>query len=146
MQAFHFRLERVLVWRRQEQRREEARLEALNGALRALEAEAAAVPKRRADALEALAHAESVTGADLAALELHRQWAIREAKRLAQEIAETRRSLTAQEIKLAEARRRVKLVERLKERRLETWRLESDKEMEVLAGEFAVMEWRRRHS
>ena len=44
-----------------------------------------------------------------------------------------------------EAERKVRLVERLKERRYKSWTDEANRQLEELAGESAIAGWRRDH-
>jgi len=56
---------------------------------------------------------------------------------------ELRQSITAQNCCVAEARRGVKLVERLKERKYDAWKTEAAHEIDELAAESAIAQWRR---
>jgi flagellar export protein FliJ len=143
MPAFHFRLERVLTWRRTELRIAEAQLERLQGELRAIEAAAEAVPRRLEAAQNSVTQSGSVRGSDLASIETFRQWSLREGRRLAACAVEARKAIAKQTDAVVLARRGVKLVERLKERRRDAWKADADHELEAMAGEFAVSQWRR---
>ena len=143
MKAFQFRLEHALAWRRTRLAAEEARLERLRAGLRAvLEARLAALRTRVEEQARA-GLAESVSGAELAAVDAVRRWSLAEAVRLASRAAEMQRDIAALERALLEARRGVRLLERLRERRLRTWRQDAERELEELAGESAIAQWRR---
>ncbi len=146
MQAFRFRLERVLAWRGQELARDEAALERLRTALRDTQADAQRLPMRLAEARLLLAASGSIRGSDVASLESHRLWAKRETARLSARAADLAKAIEGQERATALARTRVKALERLKERFRANWTAEFDRELELLAGEFSVGQWRRAHA
>lgn len=143
MKSFRFRLEHVLSWRGTQLSLAEARVEFLTGSLRATDEAIVAVVAGRASAQVTLGPAAMVSGADLGVLEASRVWAIREEKRLTARITELQQSLEVQNRCVVEARRGVKLVERLKERKYEGWKAEADREIDELAAESAIAQWRR---
>ncbi len=145
MRAFRFRLERVLTWRGTELTLAEAKAEQLLSSLRATQEAIAQLAVRRASAHAIVGGAALISGADLSRLESARIWAIREAQKLAARKFELEQAIDAQNRRVAEARRAVKLVERLKERQHGKWKAEADHEIEELAGESAIAQWRRLH-
>jgi hypothetical protein len=143
MGRFQFRLERVLAWRRTALSLEQARLEALNTQLRGIEAARIDLIRRRQELQRRVATAPSVNGEDLAALDTFRSWAAREEVGLMAKAADLHRAIVAQSAKTVEADRAVRLIERLRERRLEAWTADQERALEELAGESAVAQWRR---
>ncbi|SPE37957.1 conserved hypothetical protein [Candidatus Sulfopaludibacter sp. SbA3] len=143
MKPFRFSLERVLAWRQNQLGLEEARLEQLRGQLAATEQTRRWVLERRVTEQTAVAQSTNVAGEQLMSLERLRVWTLREEGRLTARMAEMARAIQVQEGAVNEARRRVRLVERLKERKHENWRVETDRELDTMAGEFAVAQWRR---
>ena len=143
MQAFRFSLERVLSWRRKQLDLEEARLEQLRALLASTELARTQALQGRVTEQVAVATAPTVLGQRVEGLESLRVWTLREEDRLTTRMSEISRAIEAQARNVAEARRRVRLVERLKERKLQAWQTEYDREIETLAGEFAVAQWRR---
>ncbi len=143
MKAFKFRLERVLSWRGTELAIAEAKAEQLLSGLRSAEEKLVQLSASRVSALAALAQAASVSGTELGVLETTRIWAIREEQRLTARKLELLKSIEEQERRVAEARRAVKLVERLRERRYDKWQAETAHELEELSGESAIAQWRR---
>jgi hypothetical protein len=135
MKAFHFSSERVLNWRRLQLEIEENKFKQQAAAL-------AAVDRARAE-LEAQAIGSevqvrawaSVSGRDLAALAGLRLYVRKESARLATLRSQCRRTLDVAQQALLEARRRCRLLERLKERRFAEWRLAAGREVEQLAAE-----------
>lgn len=144
MSPFRFRLERALGWRRTELSREETRLEHLEAELHSVGMAVMTVRERRSGAQHAVADAAVVHGSDLASLEVFRMWALSEEARLARRGAELRKDIAQQKLAVTQARSRVRLLERLRERRHDEWKEEAGRELEALAGESAIAQWRRR--
>jgi len=141
MSAFRFPLEKVLDWRRSELELAELKFQQLTAAL-------AAVDKARAELETAGIRAEilvrdwsPVCGRDLAALGSFRLHVRKKDAELAARRAECAASVAAGRSAMLEARRRFRLLERLKERRLEDWRAARDREMENLASESYLARW-----
>jgi hypothetical protein len=143
MKPFQFRLERVLTWRGMQLALAEAKVEQLIAGLRTTEAAIAELVQLRAAAQSSLGRAAQLSGANLKTLEMSRIWTIREEKKLAAQKTGLQQSIEAQNRCVAEARRGVKLVERLKEQRYVKWKAEDEHELADLAAESAVSQWRR---
>jgi hypothetical protein len=136
MKRFLFPLDRVLRFRRLEMERVEARLSELAGRARG---ERRTADQRRAEALqsgEQLAARRELRGADfhitrhwLHRLEAERNQALAASEKLLQQ---HREGLAA----LIEARRKVKLLETLRRRKLEAHQLSAAKQWEAQATEF----------
>jgi hypothetical protein len=85
-----------------------------------------------------------VTGRDLEALGGFRlQVKVREA-RMALERAAQVKKLEAREAAMLEARRRLRLLERLQERRAGEWRAAENRTLETVASETYLAQWNRR--
>ena len=82
-------------------------------------------------------------GSDLAGFASARRWAQQEHKRLQANLAGCHRSIELRKASLMEAQRKVRLLERLKERRKATWTHEQNRVLEELAAESAIGSWRR---
>jgi hypothetical protein len=143
MKAFRFSLDRVLAWWQTQFTLETAKLERLNADLRAAGHARDEVLRRRAEAQSAVGRSSVVRGSDLRVLETFRVWSIGEEFKLAAHVKKLECAIEEQHRTFAEARRRVRLIERLKERRREDWKAEFDQELEQLAGEFAISQWGR---
>ncbi len=144
MQSFQFRLERVLIWRRTAFAAEQARLGLLvaeQGRLDGVHDEILAAWERAGRELLA---AGAVDGSDLAALGGYR--ACLERQRVANERqrSEARERVAAQQGRIVEAHRRLRLLEKLRSRRMEEWRVASNREMETFASEAFLVRWRSR--
>jgi len=143
MRTFQFRLERVLDWRRLELESEEARFQRQAAVLAELD-------RARADVTEAARHAEAevrayspLSGDHLGALAEFQAFVRRRETEIAAQRVEAVRKLDAQRAVMLEARRRFRLLERLRGRRWEEWRKAGDKELEELAGESYTAQWAR---
>lgn len=135
MKAFRFPLERVLDWRRVQLELEENRFRRRAAALAELdrtraELEAAAIGAE----LQVRAWAP-LSGRDLASLSGFRRHVQNEERTLAARRAESQRELEAQEAAMLEARRRCRLLERLRERQWTEWQTGADRELEQFATE-----------
>jgi flagellar export protein FliJ len=143
MKAFHFGLERVLDWRRMELEQAEMVFKQQSAAL-------AEIDRQRAetDAADLRAQVEvrawnPVWGGDLAALGAFRVEAQKRQQKLQATRAKSERGLAEQWKAMMEARRRLRLLERLKERRLSEWRAAYDRELEEQAAEAYLAQWGR---
>ena len=141
MNAFRFPLQKALEWRRSEVDLAELKFQQLTAAV-------AAVDKALAELETAGIRAEilvrdwsPVCGRDLAALGSFRLHVKKKNQELAASRAECAARLAAGRSAMLEARRRFRLLERLKQRRLEDWRLAGDKELEELASESYLARW-----
>jgi flagellar export protein FliJ len=142
MQRFQFRLASVLGWRALELEREESKLEALFAERNRREAELASLGEQEREA-ERVLSLDSVDGQALSALDAHRAGLHRAAGRLRAARTECDQRIAAQRIRVAEGERKVKLLERLKERRLAEWQIRTDRELEALASETSLAKWVR---
>lgn len=144
MRRFQFRLETVLGWRRLQVETEEARLRALFEELRRVEAARERVETERADAEREVLYAASATADELAALEACRAFAGRELERLAAERQRCEGLIAGQRQRLIEAERRLRLLEKLREKRRAEWRQAADREQEAVAAELFLGQWSAR--
>jgi hypothetical protein len=141
MQRFQFPLQRILDWRRTQLEIEEGKFRQRGEAL-------AAVDRARAELEAQVVHTErevrrwdSVGGADLRALDEYRKYVRAEEARLAADRAERARAVAAQQAAMLEARRRFRLLERLKDRRLAEWKTACDRELDEIAAESYLAQW-----
>lgn len=135
MNAFRFPLERALEWRRRQLEIEENRFKQQAAALANLD-------RARADLESTAIRAElqvrgwaPLLGQDLTALAGFRADVKTKEEALAGRRAECQRRLEAQQLVMLEARRRYRLLEKLRERRWQEWRAAADREIELFAAE-----------
>jgi hypothetical protein len=142
MRRFQFRLQSVLGWRVVELELEEGRLEQLFTERRRWDEEALALEARRRESARLIA-AKTLDGQQLAAFTNHRRYLERESARISSQRADCEKRIAAQRQRVVEAERKVRLLERLKERRLAEWTLDFNREMEALASETFLSKWAR---
>jgi flagellar FliJ protein len=143
VKRFVFRLESVLRWRRSLFEQEQNRLHALVAERDAILLRLKDLEELRQRAEQALLEAPAVTGSELAALEAYRRRLNLERARKQQELADCEARIEAQRQRVLEAQRRVRLLERLRERRFSEWEAELNRELEALAAESYLARWKR---
>jgi flagellar export protein FliJ len=146
MKAFHFRLERVLEWRQTEFELAEHRLREAAAALGRLDEESRRLSAGREAAERAVRTADSVDGADLVAHSGYLRRLRRDADALAARRVQLDRELAARQQRLIEARRRLRIIEKCRERRLVAWEAQLGREIEAFAGESYLARWNSRRS
>lgn len=143
MKPFRFTLEKVLSWRQAQLALEEAGLERLRSDLRNIQAAILELARRDEAETERLRKMQTTTGSGVLDLARFREWVVREKKILTARSLECGRKIEKQSAVVTEARRKVELIERLKQRRRSAWDAEFNFELEQLAGEAALGMWRR---
>jgi len=141
VRKFSFPLHRVLEWRRTQLETEQHRGRELRAELERLETAARRLLEERETERRRILAAAQTEGRDFAALggyERGCRSALRDLDRRAQDCLGR---ITAQNQRLVEARRRVRVLELARERRLEHWRAESSREIEALAAEAWLARW-----
>lgn len=141
MTRFHFPLEKVLDWRRKQLEIEEAKFRQRVAALAAVDQARAELDARAVQTEYEVRRWNSVGGGDLAALNSYRARVRIEATRLAERRAGCARAAAAQQALMLEARRRCRLLERLRERREAEWKTAAGRELEQIASESYLAQW-----
>jgi hypothetical protein len=80
---------------------------------------------------------------DLVAADLYLRHLSAEKMRHASRVAEWQARASKQQQLVVEARRRVRLIEKLEERQLRDWKAAADREQENLASELFLARWKR---
>jgi hypothetical protein len=143
MRNFRFSLEKVLSWRGTELRAEEARLTALFAERARLDAARAGIRAASERAANRMFQAEAVDGIELESLQGYRRRMERELIALDRRRAQSAEEILKQRARVVDAHRRVRLLEKLKDRRLGEWRLAWQRENENLASESFLARWHR---
>jgi hypothetical protein len=146
MNAFRFPLQKALEWRRTQLELEEVRFRQQSAEMADLDRTSAQLNAAGRTAEHRVRDWNPVAGGELAALGSYRLHVKLKETELAIPRAECRKELNRRENVMLEARRRLRLLERLRERRLEEWCAERDKELEELASEAYLAKWKRRRS
>jgi len=144
VKRFEFRLQQVLEWREKQLELEDARLKQQIAGIASLDQASAGLASAGLQAERQLRSSAAVSGQDLAALAGFRQHIRMRSREIAERRAEALKQLAAQQKVMLEARRRCRLLERLKERRLSEWQAESDRELDALASESFLARWAAR--
>lgn len=143
MKAFEFRLHRALDLRKTQLELEENTLRQLAGKLEELALTAVKLDLVKGRAEVAVRQAAVVEAADLWALSAYRQRILTELRELALRREAAERQVAGQRQKVLEAQRRLRLLEKLEQRRHAAWSREADREMESLAAESFLARWNR---
>jgi hypothetical protein len=143
MAQFQFSLEKVLRWRSVELAAEEAKLKALVQEQLHLQTKLAEVSAERSKLISSLASLPNLRGDDLRTLTACGLRMRRGAEDLAQKLLRCGRELPIQRKKYGEAKRRVRLLEELKDRRLQEWKYQESVLLEELASESFLANWNR---
>jgi len=143
MTRFQFRLQKVMEWREKELELENARLKERSAEVANLDRAQADLKSAEIDAENELRRGTAISGQELAALAGYRRWVRLRARQLAAERSEALHRLQAQEQIMLEARRRCRLLERLRERRLTEWKAAENQQMEEVAAESFLARWPR---
>jgi flagellar export protein FliJ len=143
MARFQFSLEKVLRWRGVELTAEEAKLKALVQEQLHLQTLLASVSAERSKLISSLVSMPDLRGDDLRTLTACGLRLRRTAETLAQRLLQCGRELNKQRRKYSEAKRRVRLLEELKDRRLQEWKYEEAAQLEELASESFLANWNR---
>ncbi len=143
MARFEFSLERVLRWRSVELAGEEAKLKQLVQEQLHLQSVLAEVSAERSKLISSLGSMPNLSGDDFRTLNACGLRLRRTAENLGQHLLRVGRDLGVQRKKYGEAKRRVRLLEELKARRLREWKYEEAVMLEELASESFLANWNR---
>jgi len=143
MTSFRFPLEKVLAWRRTQLELEELQYRRQLASLAALDLEQAEIEEAGRTAERQVRSWNPLAGGELEALGDFRLHVKRKEQEMMASRAERRKQLERQHGLLLEARRRLRLLERLRERRYAEWRRARDQELEELAAESHLAKWNR---
>jgi len=144
MKSFQFPLERVLDWRRIQLELEEARYKQQVAAIAGLDRRRAEIEASGIRAEIQVREWSPIGAGDLTALGNFRLHVKSQESEIARQRFEAAKKLAEQQKLMLEARRRCRLLERLKERRLTEWTAQRDHELEEIAAESYLARWSRR--
>ncbi|HLK68539.1 MAG TPA: hypothetical protein VKU19_34135 [Bryobacteraceae bacterium] len=144
MNSFRFPLQKALDWRRIQAELQEERFRQQTAALEGIDHACAQVTAAGNAAEQQVRVWNPVAGGELAALGGYRLHVKLQETEMAVTRSECRKELTKRESVMLEARRQLRLLEHLKERRLAEWTKARDKELEELASDVYLAKWKRR--
>lgn len=143
MAGFHFTLERVLRWRTLELTTEQAKLDRLVAEQLNLRARQATLISEKSKLVASLGLLPDLCGGDFRAAASYSESLQRQNERLAERITQCEKAIAEQRTKYRAAKQRCRLLEELKQRRLEEWRYEEASQLESLASESFLANWNR---
>lgn len=146
MTAFQFPLQKALDWRRTQLEVAESRVRQQLAAIAAIEQQQAELHATAQRTEIEVRHFPAIAGLDLSALGSYRLAARARSRELARRRAECQQELAQRQAALLESRRRCRLLERLKERRLGEWQAAAARELDELAADSYLAQWARRHA
>ncbi len=146
MKSFRFPLQKVLDWRRTQLEMEELAFRQKSAEMTRLENASAQMTASGNTAERQVRAWNPVAGGDLSALGSFRLHVKMKETELALSRETCRKELAKREQLMLEAKRRLRLLELLKEKRLAEWSAEQDRELEALASEAFLAKWKRRRS
>ena len=141
MPAFRFRLDRVLEWYREQSKIEEGRLANCVAAVNAVLAGIARLEAERQSIDQELIGRSSIAAGELVALGRYRLRAAQRAATLEQDRLRRQSALVQQRTKVQAAQRRLRLIEKLRERRFSEHIRAEERDLECLASESFLAKW-----
>ena len=135
MKRFEFRLSRVLDFRSEQADLERCRLDALLAQVHRIDDEKQSLQSQATEARNQVTRSASVSGEELSALSGFERHIRNRTALLDQMRRETQVQVRRQQTIVIEAKRKVTLLLNLQQRKLASWTLEEQKELETLASE-----------
>jgi flagellar biosynthesis chaperone FliJ len=143
MAQFHFALDKILRWRATELAAEEAKLQRLIQERARIEAMLSRVATERSGLAGSVAILPDLRGADFRAMAAYGLRLRQHVEKIQEARTRVENGLAAQQKKYALAKLRLRLLEQLKERRLQRWKYEEARQVETLAAESYLSGWNR---
>ena len=141
MKPFHFRLEKVLAWRRTELELEQYKMRLLCVELEQIEQSRARLTAERVVAHHEILRARRIDGADLNAHAARLVYFDGQERALLRRRREQEQLIAEAHKRLLEAQRRLRLLEKLKSGRHAQWQIELNREIEAFAAEAHLARW-----
>jgi hypothetical protein len=135
MKAFRFSLERALHWRGIQCELEEAKSTRLGTERVALAQQLVNIATARKSAAESILSSAEILSAEFQTLATYNNWTEQQKVRIAQKARQLDQQIAEQALRTAEARRKKKLLEKLREGRLQKWTALRDSEDEQVAAD-----------
>jgi flagellar export protein FliJ len=141
MQRFQFRLDRVLDWRRKQCGMEESRLAACLALVQDTDRKIEALRAERAAIDREVLTRRAIPAADFLNLGRYRTRAGKEELELGEERRQRLQSAAEQRVRVQQAQQRVKLLEKMRDRRLAEYTIAAGRELEEAAAEAFLVRW-----
>jgi len=143
VKTFKFPLQRVLDWRALQLRAEEEKLATLQNKLAAIVAREKALFEAELQTEIELAKSDTLTGMDLQRFAAFQLRVRSESESLKASRIQCDAQIVEQRKRLLKARKEVRVLEKLKEKRFEAWTYLNDREVETIAAEAYISKWAR---
>lgn len=144
MKRFTFTLDRVRQWREKQLALEDAKLEKLFSEKTLIEQSRELLERESQESAVAVSRSTAITASDLQALDRFRRYVAGQRSVFAAKVADCERRIAAQHGACTEARRKVELLDKLKEKKLKSWNEELAREIEAQAQEAYLAKWNSR--
>ncbi len=141
MQRFQFRLDRVLNYRRKQCGMEESRLAACLVLVQDTERKIEGLRAERTAIDRELLERQAIPAADFLNLGRYRMRAGKEELDLGEERRQRLQSAAEQRVRVQQAQQRVKLLEKMRDRRLAEYNIGAARELEEAAAEAFLVRW-----
>jgi flagellar export protein FliJ len=145
VKRFRYPLESLMRLKRSRLEAELVKLEQIASGIARIEQRRADLDQESRAASLATATAGASEGWQLSSLHSFHRFAVEEDRRLATTRSQMLDQLDAQRKKVVEAHKQVRVLEVVKEKRLEDWKAEADREQENLVSDLVVSRWSARH-
>lgn len=146
MKSFEFPLQRVLDWRKSQLDLTEATFRRAMEAVASVERMAAALQAAARSEASAVQASRPLMGGALGALNGYQRFVLVKGKELERRREECGKRAAEAERAMLEARRRTRLLEKLKEKRQLEWQAAGSRELEELASDSYLAQWNRRRA
>jgi flagellar protein FliJ len=143
MKRFEFTLARVRDFRRQQLEMEQGKLEMLRAERQQIDAESMRLENEVAATRKSMMVTGSVEAQELVAADHYLHSLAVAGKRQTAKLADWQQRTAKQEGAMLEARRRVRLLEKLEEKQLRLWKEQADREQENLSAELYLARWKK---
>lgn len=141
MKKFAFSLERVREWREKQLALQEAALQAKFAERARVELRRTRLESEVESTRRLIAHSPAVAAPDLQALDSFLRYAVAERGRIRTALTECERRIAEQRARVMEARRRLELLNKLREKKWTAWNTELAKEIEAQVSEAYLAQW-----
>ena len=135
MKKFVFPLQQILAWNATRLQLEEAELESLVERQRRAEVAYAEMCAQRTDFEQETLRQPLIDASDLGKIEQFRIYAVAEGRKLLAAQAEVAKLVAERRVRIVELKRKIELLDRLRERQYDAWSAEEAKELQSAADE-----------
>ena len=135
MKRFVFPLAQIRAWNATRLELEEAELEAIRERQRKTEAAYAAICSQRTEFEQSTLHQRSIDSSELARIEQFRVFVASEGRRLQAAQAGFKKQIEERRARIIEIKRKIELLDRLRESQYDAWTAEEAKELQAAADE-----------